>query len=151
MNASMKSFEMQVDQLANVIKNQSDGEFPSDKKQNPRDQCKAIMLKSRKEVESSKPWEVKGKEVEVEEEPPKIAPKSNSISLPDNPLIITPPLPFPQWFQKKKLDNQFSKFLELFKKIHINIPFADALKQIPNYAKFMKEVIRIGDWRSMRR
>ena len=32
-------------------------------------------------------------------------------------------------------------FLEIFKKIHINIPFADALEQMLNYAKFMKEVM----------
>ena len=34
-----------------------------------------------------------------------------------------------------------SKFLEIFKKIHINISFPDALEQMPNYAKFMKEVM----------
>ena len=59
----------------------------------------------------------------------------------DNPSIITPPLPFPQRFQKKNLDNQFSKFLEIFKKIHINIPFVEALEKMSNYAKFMKEVM----------
>ena len=69
------------------------------------------------------------------------APKPKGISFPENPLIISPPLSFPQKFQKKKLDTQFSKFLEIFKKIHINIPFADALEQMPNYAKFMKEVM----------
>ena len=68
-------------------------------------------------------------------------PKSRGISFLDNPPIISPLLPFPQRFQKKKLDNQFSKFFEIFMKIHINIPFADALEQMPNYAKFMKEVI----------
>ena len=51
-------------------------------------------------------------------------------------------MPFPQRFQKKKLDSQFSKFLDIFKKIHINIPFVDASKQMPNHAKFMKEVMK---------
>ena len=51
------------------------------------------------------------------------------------------PIPFPQRFQKKKIDSQFAKFLEIFKKIHINILFADALEQMPNYAKFMKDVM----------
>ena len=68
-------------------------------------------------------------------------PKSRGISFLDNPPIISPPLLYPQWFQKKKLKTQFSKFLEIFKKIHINIPFADALEQMSNYAKFMKEVV----------
>ena len=35
-----------------------------------------------------------------------------------------PPIPYPQRLIKKKLDNQFDKFLEIFKKLHINIPFA---------------------------
>ena len=51
----MKSLEMQVGQLANEMKRQSKGKFPSDIEQNPRDQCKAITLRSGKEVESSKP------------------------------------------------------------------------------------------------
>ncbi|XP_075524475.1 uncharacterized protein LOC142556862 [Primulina tabacum] len=50
-------------------------------------------------------------------------------------------LSYPQRFKKKGLDDQFAKFLEIFKKIHINIPFADALEQIPNYAKFIKDVM----------
>ena len=36
------------------------------------------------------------------------------------------------------MEEQFSKFLDFFKKIEINIPFAEALAQMPNYAKFMK-------------
>ena len=39
----------------------------------------------------------------------------------------TPPVPFPQRLKKKNQDKQFSKFIEIFKKLHINIPFADAL------------------------
>ena len=72
---------------------------------------------------------------------PKGISKSKGISFQDNPPIISPPLPFPQIFQKKKLDSQFSKSLKIFKKIHINIPFVDALEQMSNYAKFMKEVM----------
>ena len=29
----------------------------------------------------------------------------------------------------------------MFKKIEINIPFADAINQMPNYAKFMKDIL----------
>ena len=43
--------------------------------------------------------------------------------------------------QKQKLDKQFGKFLEVFKKLHINIPFAEALEQMPSYAKFMKGIL----------
>ena len=39
------------------------------------------------------------------------------------------------------MDKQFSKFLNMFKKLEINIPFADALAQMPNYVKFLKEIM----------
>ena len=31
--------------------------------------------------------------------------------------------------------------MEVFKKLHINIPFADALKQMSSYVKFMKDIL----------
>ena len=31
--------------------------------------------------------------------------------------------------------------MEVFKKLHINIPFAEALEQMPSYVKFMKEIL----------
>lgn len=55
----------------------------------------------------------------------------------DNPPIVQPPLLFPQRLQKKKLDDQFTKFLKIFKKIQINMPFANALEQVSNYVKSM--------------
>ena len=39
----------------------------------------------------------------------------------------TAPISYPQRLKKNKLDKQFSKFMEVFKKPHINILFADAL------------------------
>ena len=39
------------------------------------------------------------------------------------------------------MEEQFSRFLDMFKKIEINIPFAEALAQIPNYVKFLKDVL----------
>ena len=62
-------------------------------------------------------------------------PKINSNQ---NPSIS---LPFSQRFKNKNIDSRFNKFLAIFKKININIPFADALEQMPNYAKFLKEIM----------
>ena len=53
----------------------------------------------------------------------------------------TPAVPFPQRIQKVNKEEQISKFLEIFKKIEINIPFAEALTQMPNYAKFLKDIL----------
>ena len=59
----------------------------------------------------------------------------------DNPPVHTPSLPFSRRFQKTKLDEQFAQFLNMFMKLKINIPFADALAQMLNYVKFMKEIM----------
>ena len=50
-------------------------------------------------------------------------------------------MPFPQRLQKSRREEHFSKFLDIFKKIEINIPFAEVISQIPLCAKFMKEIL----------
>ena len=40
-----------------------------------------------------------------------------------------------------KLDLQFGKFLKVLKKFYINIPFTEALSQMPSYAKVLKEIL----------
>ena len=52
-----------------------------------------------------------------------------------------PQVPFPQRLQKAKLEEQYSRFLNMFKKIEVNIPFSEALTQMPHYAKFMKDIL----------
>ena len=36
---------------------------------------------------------------------------------------------------------QFTKLMEVFKKLHINIPFTYALEKMPSYVKFMKDIL----------
>ncbi|XP_075515718.1 uncharacterized protein LOC142550529 [Primulina tabacum] len=62
-------------------------------------------------------------------------------SLNSNPTVDINSLPFPQRAKQLQLNIQFSIFLEIFKKLHINIPFAEALAQMPSYAKFLKEIL----------
>ena len=50
-------------------------------------------------------------------------------------------MPFPQRLQKAKREEQFSRFLDIFKKIEINIPFAEVINQMPTYEKFLKEIL----------
>ncbi|XP_022868807.1 uncharacterized protein LOC111388359 [Olea europaea var. sylvestris] len=101
------------------MKSQQKGKFPSDTEVNPREQCNMITLRSGKMVEESKP---------------------KKIMVPTSDVIVTEERRSER-FMKKKFDDQFAKFLEVFKKIHINIPFAEALAQMPNYAKFLKKVM----------
>ena len=56
--------------------------------------------------------------------------------------VYQPPIPFTQRLKQSKLDDQFDKFLDMFKKLEINIPFVEALAKMPHYAKFMKVIIR---------
>ncbi|XP_022891706.1 uncharacterized protein LOC111406525 [Olea europaea var. sylvestris] len=68
---------------------------------------------------------------------------SGSLRVKTSTLVkaYVPPIPFPQRLQKHKLDKQFHKFLYVIKKLYINIPFAEALAQMPSYAKFMKDIL----------
>ncbi|XP_057747121.1 uncharacterized protein LOC130966348 [Arachis stenosperma] len=50
-------------------------------------------------------------------------------------------MPYPQRLQKETKDKQFLKFLEVFRKLQINILFAEVLEQMPLYVKFMKKLL----------
>ncbi|XP_073290984.1 uncharacterized protein [Primulina huaijiensis] len=132
------TLETQIGQLATALRDQNRGQFPSNTKVNPKEQCKAVTLRSGKELEVQIPKERVESEKTVEER--NIEEPKTEVEVERSP-VYKPTLPYPQRFKKKNLDDQFAKFLEIFKKIHINIPFADALEQMPNYAKFIKDVM----------
>ncbi|XP_022899402.1 uncharacterized protein LOC111412711 [Olea europaea var. sylvestris] len=39
------------------------------------------------------------------------------------------------------MEQQYKKFLEIFKKLYINILFVDVLLQMPSYANFLKDIL----------
>jgi len=51
-----------------------------------------------------------------------------------------PKVPFPLSLSRPNLEAQLNKFVNILKKICINIPFAEALSRMPLYAKFLKEI-----------
>ena len=51
------------------------------------------------------------------------------------------PLPYPKTYSRKEKEKQFERFMEIFKKLEITIPFSEALQQMPSYAKFLKELL----------
>ena len=142
------------------MQNQNKGAFPSDTQKNPKD-CMVIQLRSGKEVSSSSRKEKKEKTDEEEEETGREEEKNMSEkttntekkNLTEQPekscelkqkekvQAYTLAVSFPQRLQKARREEQFSKFLEIFKKIEINIPFVEAINQMPNYAKFLKEIL----------
>jgi len=62
-----------------------------------------------------------------------------STSSPMRPSIS---LPFPHRVvqKSKKLEEDKMEILETFKKVEVNIPLLDAIKQIPKYAKCLKDL-----------
>ena len=54
---------------------------------------------------------------------------------------IYDPLPFPGRLKKQAEEKHYKKFLEIFRSLHINIPLADALEQMPKYAKYLKDML----------
>jgi hypothetical protein len=64
------------------------------------------------------------------------------------PTIETPPrslpkAPFPDRLLTPKKGGKFEDILEVFKQVQINIPFLDAIEQVPSYAKFMKDLVTV--------
>lgn len=47
---------------------------------------------------------------------------------------------FLQRLEKKKLVEQLAKFLDIFRKIHFNIPLFEGISQILSYVKFLNEM-----------
>ena len=43
--------------------------------------------------------------------------------------------------KKPNDQKRFAKFLNTFKKLELNIPFAEALTEMPTYAKYLKGII----------
>ena len=150
-SASIKALENQMGQLVNAQSYRPPGILPSNTEPNPRnmgkEQCHAIMLKSGTEI--NKDVGVKTTAKEVPKETEQLMEEKEA----KEKEQITPPPPFPQRLQKNKLEKQFARFLEVFKKLHINIPFAEALEQMPSYVKFMKDILsrkwRLGDYETV--
>ncbi|XP_061374695.1 uncharacterized protein LOC133316911 [Gastrolobium bilobum] len=50
-------------------------------------------------------------------------------------------VPYPQRLKQEIQKQQYTKFLDIFKKLQVNIPFAEALESMSNYVKFMKDLL----------
>ncbi|GKE19899.1 reverse transcriptase domain-containing protein [Tanacetum coccineum] len=57
------------------------------------------------------------------------------------PKPYKPKIQYPQCLRKEKMEAQYGKFLDMIRVVRINIPFINVLAGIPNYGKFLKELI----------
>ena len=121
MGATVHDLQTQIGHLASTIsemKQQGSGHIPSQPVINPKGNVSAITLRSGKEVHTPGP------------------PTSDTDPTPPRQI----PLSFPsRAVQPKKVEFD-TDLLETFSKVEINIPLLDAIKQIPKYAKFLKEL-----------
>ncbi|KAL0378894.1 UNVERIFIED_CONTAM: hypothetical protein Sradi_3194900 [Sesamum radiatum] len=117
--ASIQNLESQMSQLASSVSHlESRGKLPSQTIINPKQNGKTgeELENSPKEVENSN---------QVGEEHPKV--------------FVSKP-PFPERFAKSKKEEGEKEILETLRKVEVNIPLLDAIKQVPRYAKFFKEM-----------
>ncbi|GKB63279.1 reverse transcriptase domain-containing protein, partial [Tanacetum coccineum] len=141
------------------------GALPSNTVPNPREEVKVITTRSDTNLAGPSvpplpPFSSSSKEVERDPETTtdqvhisspestarvpspviQLAPTSKSSKIPKrNPY--QPPIPYPSGLNKDKLqdksDIQIHKFLQMFKKLHFNISFAEALAHMPKYARIL--------------
>ena len=122
----------------NRLESQVSGKLPSQSVVNPKQNASAITLRSGKELR--KPNEEASKYATKEEIKKEVAtPQKQNTQLQQPPTFVTPP-PFPSRFAKSKKEEVEQEIFETFCKVEVNIPLLDAIKQIPRYAKFLKEL-----------
>ena len=151
-NLSQKIDNLQysITKINKLLEVQERGRFPSQTLPNPMgihevgtsnnsgmDEVKAIItLRSGKEVDQPMPKPVqeskKGEELQ-----------SEHILLKEDSMKYSIPPPFPQALRSKKKASQQAGILEVLRKVKVNIPLLDIIKQVPAYAKFLKDLCKI--------
>ncbi|GAU43740.1 hypothetical protein TSUD_365890 [Trifolium subterraneum] len=142
-DASIQSLTTQMGQMANAIGQlqvQGSGNLPAQTVPNPNvnSNVSAITLRSGRVLEPTA--EKKKKKIIASSSTPDIEPSATTEA--EKEKVYVPPIPFPQRVQKnkKKTVEEDKEILETFRKVAVNIPLLDAIKQIPKYAKFLKDL-----------
>ncbi|RDX95544.1 hypothetical protein CR513_21912, partial [Mucuna pruriens] len=124
MTATIQDLKMQIGQLANTVSElQSAGStsLPSQPIPNPRGNANAVTLRSGKELPQPAQHQV-----------PQPA-EADSEAMADSQLHpeTAIPLPFPSQTISARRPDSNEELLKMFRKVEINIPLLDAIKQIP--------------------
>ncbi|KAL0361360.1 UNVERIFIED_CONTAM: hypothetical protein Sradi_3820500 [Sesamum radiatum] len=138
-DASIRNLEVQIGKLVSIVFGRREGQLPSDTEKNSREQVNAIFVRNERAIGDEPPKEQVEEAQAKKEEESQEETKGSPFKL--NLDAIPPYIPYPERILKANVDKQFGKFLEIFKKIHVNIPLIDALSQMPSSAKFLKEVL----------
>ena len=156
--AFIRNIKIQLGQISKQLSERPQGFLLSNMIINPREQVNAITLRSGKELgELEKP-----RDEEPSIETKKQARRGGKYEIPmkcskevgdeeKKSIYVAPPtydlpITYPQRVKlknKEETERQYFKFLEVFKKLHINILLLEALEQMPIYAKFMKNILSL--------
>ncbi|XP_027150139.1 uncharacterized protein LOC113750348 [Coffea eugenioides] len=144
-DSEMQDIRNQISQMATTINHldsQNQGKLPSQPELNPKN-VSAMTLRSGKEIQGPEPVIPKDKDEEkIENE----LERENSNGA--DPKVLPDPVitaktnlpPFPSRLKKSKKQDKEKEILEVFRKVEINIPLLDAIKQVPKYAKFLRDL-----------
>ena len=121
-----------------AVQLRSGKEVGNNSKKERKEETDAEHKEIGKEEEKSMPEKTTVAKKKIQTEQPK---GSSEQKQKEKVPAYTSTVPFPQRLQKAKREEQFSRFLDIFKKIEINIPFVEVINQMPNYAKFLKEIL----------
>ncbi|XP_076915055.1 uncharacterized protein LOC143574283 [Bidens hawaiensis] len=133
---------MMVEDVDYLLSERQPGGLPSNTVTNPNAQANAITLRSGKTtqdvVSPSQPVDDKT-EILDKVHDRQVPAGTAQVREPIKPYV--PPIPYPNRLKKENMEAQYGKSLELFKQLHINLPFIEAISQMPKYAKFLKDVL----------
>ncbi|XP_071916150.1 uncharacterized protein [Coffea arabica] len=141
----VQSLQNQMNQMAitiNRLESQVQGKLPSQPEANPKN-VSVMTLRSGKEVQGPEPVIPKDKDEErIEKELEEEGRDNKNAKVSSNPIPTakTNPPPFPSRLEKPKKQDKEKEVLEIFRKVEINIPLLDAIKQVPRYAKFLRDL-----------
>ncbi|GJX82642.1 hypothetical protein Tco_0332123 [Tanacetum coccineum] len=162
--ASIQNLENKFDRLADKQSGQPFGSLPRNTKPNPRgskayqppqarnEHVNVVFTRSGKSYNppdnpddqhnnSKNPINFDSDDEDDEPTPqPKIQPTKLVKETP-LPKPYKPKIPYPQRLRKEKMKAQYGKFLDMSQVVRINVPFVDVLAGMPNYGKFLKELI----------
>ena len=142
----MDNLQYSITNINKLLEVQERGRFPSQTLPNPKgihevgsgmDEVKSIItLRSGKEVDQPMPKPVEESRQGEEMQPEHILLEE------DSKKYCIPP-PFPQALRGKKKATQQAGILEVLRQVKVNIPLLDLIKQVPAYAKFLKDLCTI--------
>nr|XP_027094989.1 uncharacterized protein LOC113715038 [Coffea arabica] len=144
-DSEIQDIRNQISQMAttiNRLESQVNGRLPSQPELNLKN-VSAMTLRSGKEIQGPEPMIPKDKDEEkIENELEREDSNGADLkALPDPVITVkTNPPPFPCRLKKSKKQDMEKEILEVFRKVEINIPLLDAIKQVPKYAKFLRDL-----------